>query len=57
MELALTEVTLQSLRHSTPKPPPSKTEGGAAPSYYSTVSYNSGTLSLQGVIKKRAART
>ena len=53
VELALTVVTLQSLRHSTPKPPPSKTEGGAPPSYYSTVNYKSGMLSAYGAIKKK----
>jgi hypothetical protein len=44
-QLSLTVVAFQSFRHPTPKPPPSKTEGGAPPSHYSAVNCESGMLS------------
>src|SRR5882724_876586 len=53
MKMALPVVPLQSLWHSTPKPPPSKTEGGAPPSHHSPINYRSGILPSHAALKRK----
>ena len=53
MKMTMPLVPLQSLWHSTPKPPPSKTEGGAPPSCYSPMNYKNGILSSHAALKRK----
>src|SRR6266852_5276844 len=53
MKMSLPVVPLQALRHSTPKPPPSKTEGGAPPQRYSLMNYRGGILLSHGTVKRK----
>src|SRR6266567_5887321 len=53
MKLTLPVVALQSLRHSTPKSPPSNTEGGAPSPHYTPMKCSSGILSSHGAVKRK----
>jgi len=55
VQLPLAVVALQSLRHHTPKPPPSQTEGGAPKPLprYSPMNYRSGMLSPHMAVKRK----
>jgi hypothetical protein len=53
MKMTLPVVPLQSLRHSTPKPPPSKTEGGAPPPHYFPMICSSGILPSHAAVKRK----
>src|SRR5208282_4446550 len=53
MKLPLPVIALQSLRHDTPKPPPSKTEGGAPPRCYSPMKCRGGILSSHAAVKRK----
>src|SRR5712692_5875982 len=53
MKLTLPVVALQSRRHSTPKSPPSNTEGGAPSTHYSSMKCSSGILSLHASVKRK----
>src|SRR5712664_1038606 len=53
MKMTLPVVALQSLWHSTPKSPLSKTEGGAPPSHHSPINYRSGILPSHAALKRK----
>jgi hypothetical protein len=55
MKVTSPVVPLQSLWHTTPKPPPSKTEGGAPP-LYSPINGRGGILSSHAAVKRKERR-
>src|SRR6266481_3717720 len=53
MKLTLPVVALQSRRYSTPKSPPSNTEGGAPSPHYTPMKCGSGILYLHAAVKRK----